>query len=68
MKVSCNGGRDGVRCVSSEQNWDNNNVVRLERAAAKLLTLVSLRYNNEGNSGHSIMIDKDSVDKVGDLS
>jgi hypothetical protein len=57
-----------VRCVSSEQNWDNNNVVRLERAAAKLLTLVSLRYNNEGNSGHSIMIDKDSVDKVGDLS
>jgi hypothetical protein len=47
-----------VRCVSSEQNWDNDNVVRLERAAAKMLTLVSLRYNNEGNGGHRLLIDQ----------
>ena len=47
-----------MRCVSSEQNWDNDNVVRLERAAAKMLTLVSLLYSSEGNGGHRLLIDE----------
>ena len=53
-----------MRRVSSEQNWDNDNVGRLDRASSKMLTLVSLLYNNEGKGGHSLMIDKDSVDKL----
>ena len=47
-----------MRRVSSEQNWDNDNVGRLDRASSKMLTLVSLLYNNEGKGGHRLLIDQ----------